>query len=399
MIQPVITNEGKNEIPLIKSDMKTQEMACDGEDAPLASMEKLSQKRRKSAKKKKKNKTRWRFRNWVFDIPEDKAHQQLDVKHGKYNVEVYVNVVQDHEWCIQEFYTSHVLNTRFGLIFRKKKKGKTKMEYMCVEINPEHCSSPKYYSRVLFTTDIIHRTRAIRTTKLKEEEQQVEARGSGRSDSYKNDSYNQRLLKLQEINLKKQTEEWLIAHDEVSKLQEETIKRLGEANKTMGDFKRVKKKKKKVKTKNKKKRTNLTRIKNMMASRSIVPRQIMGDVDVVVEDDEKNAGEGRNRQVLEDIGNVFRRNHPKNDTAKINLPRTCSQHAPLVQLVVKRVVVPKPKKRAEKPKDVEVIEISSDSDEEHVLVAVHEKKFPAAKNKTAVSYTYVLTARINTVLF
>ncbi|WZZ47500.1 hypothetical protein YC2023_043759 [Brassica napus] len=136
----------------------------------------------------------------------------------------------------------------------------------------------------------------------------------------------------------------------------------------MGDFKRVKKKKK-VKTKNKKKRTNLTRIKNMMASRSIVPRQIMGDVDVVVEDDEKNAGEGRNRQVLEDIGNVFRRNHPKNDTAKINLPRTCSQHAPLVQLVVKRVVVPKPKKRAEKPKDVEVIEISSDSDEEHVLVA------------------------------
>ncbi|CAN6989003.1 unnamed protein product [Brassica oleracea var. botrytis] len=150
----------------------------------------------------------------------------------------------------------------------------------------------------------------------------------------------------------------------------------------MGDFKRVKKKKK-VKTKNKKKRTNLTRIKNMMASRSIVPRQIMGDVDVVVEDDEKNTGEGRNRQVLEDIGNVFRRNHPKNDTAKINLPRTCSQHAPLVQLVVKRVVVPKPKKRAEKPKDVEVIEISSDSDEEHVLVAVHEKKFPAAKNKTA----------------
>ncbi|KAH0936389.1 hypothetical protein HID58_013506 [Brassica napus] len=387
MIQPVITKEGKNEIPLIKSDMKTQVMACDGEGARLASMEKLSQKQRKNAKKK----TRWRFRNWVFDIPGDKAQQQLDVKHGK-DMEVYVNVVQNHEWCIQEFYTSHMLNTRFGLIFTKKKKGKTKLEYTWVEINPEHCSSSKYYSRVLFTTDIIHRTRAIRTTKLKKEEKQVEARGSGRSDSYKNGSYNQRLLKLQEINLKKQTEEWLIAHDEVSKLQEETIKRLGEANKTMGDFKRVKKKKKKVKNKKKKKRTNLRR--------SIVPWQTMGDVvAIVVEDDEKNAGEGRNRQVFEDIDNVFRRNHPKNDTAKINLPRTCSQHAPLVKLVVKRVVVPKPKKRAEKPKDVDVMEIISHSDEEHVLVAVHEieKKSPAAKNKTAVSYTYVLTARSKTV--
>ncbi|CAF2134294.1 unnamed protein product [Brassica rapa] len=146
----------------------------------------------------------------------------------------------------------------------------------------------------------------------------------------------------------------------------------------MGDFKRVKKKKKKVKNKKKKKRTNLRR--------SIVPWQTMGDVvAIVVEDDEKNAGEGRNRQVFEDIDNVFRRNHPKNDTAKINLPRTCSQHAPLVKLVVKRVVVPKPKKRAEKPKDVDVMEIISHSDEEHVLVAVHEieKKSPAAKNKTA----------------
>ena len=51
------------------------------------------------------------------------------------------------------------------------------------------------------------------------------------------------------------------------------------------------------------------------------------------------------------------------------------------------MAVPKPKKRAEKPKDVEVIEISSDSDEELGLVAVQEKK------KTTVSYTSVLTAR------
>lgn len=52
------------------------------------------------------------------------------------------------------------------------------------------------------------------------------------------------------------------------------------------------------------------------------------------------------------------------------------------------MAVPKPKKRAEKPKDVEVIEISSDSDEEHGL----EKK-AAAKKKTSVSCTSVLTAR------
>ena len=52
------------------------------------------------------------------------------------------------------------------------------------------------------------------------------------------------------------------------------------------------------------------------------------------------------------------------------------------------MAVPKPKKRAEKPKDVEVIEISSDSDEEHGL----EKK-AAAKKKISVSYTSVLTAR------
>ncbi|KAJ0252362.1 Cyclin-B1-1 [Hirschfeldia incana] len=137
----------------------------------------------------------------------------------------------------------------------------------------------------------------------------------------------------------------------------------------------------------------------MMASRSIVPQQTTGDVVVIVEDDDKNAaGKGRNRQVLRDIGNVVRRNHPKNnDQAKINHPRTRSQRAPLVELVkpvVKRVAVPKPRKRAEKPKDVEVIEISSDSDEEQGLVAVQEKKAAAAaKKKTAVSYTSVLTAR------
>ncbi|KAF3487451.1 hypothetical protein F2Q69_00052379 [Brassica cretica] len=173
----MITKEGNNEIPLIKSDMKTEVMACDGEDAPLASIsdektdnmrkkkkwwkkrsmeaqnrlkgtktvypvkinvdgslkkskwilnncmlmtvskknylitqrmvsetvvdlvlkkkgkeedlvasiEKLSQKRRKSAKKKKK--ARWRFRNWVFVVPGDEAHQQVDVKHEKDNME------------------------------------------------------------------------------------------------------------------------------------------------------------------------------------------------------------------------------------------------------------------------------------------------------------------------
>ena len=42
-----------------------------------------------------------------------------------------------------------------------------------------------------------------------------------------------------------------------------------------------------------------------------------GDV-VIVEDDDKNAaGKGRNLQFLRDIGNVVRRNHPKNnDPAK-----------------------------------------------------------------------------------
>ncbi|KAL0712034.1 hypothetical protein Bca4012_019012 [Brassica carinata] len=387
MIQPVTTKEGENEIPLIKSDMKTEVMACDGEDAPLASisdekidnmrkkkkkrwrkhsmkaqnrlkgtqtlqavkingdgslkknewilnncllmtvsknymatqtmvyetivdlvskkkgkeedlvasMEKLSQKRRKSAKKKN---TRWRFRNWGFVIPRDKAPNQ-----------------------------------RFGLVLTKKKKGKTKLEYMWVEINPE-----------LVLTKYLSRHKRMR---------------------------------------KKKTEEWLIAHNEVTKSQEDRIKRLGEANESVGEFKRVKKKK--VKTKNKKKRENLTRIKNMIASRMIVPRKTMGDV-VVVEDDDKNAGKRKNHRVVEDIDNVVRRNHPTNDPAEINIPRTCSQHTPIVELVVKKVAVPKPKKRAEKPKDVKVMEINSESDEEHGLVVVQEKK-------TVVSYTSVLTAR------
>ena len=47
----------------------------------------------------------------------------------------------------------------------------------------------------------------------------------------------------------------------------------------------------------------------------------------------RTAAKGRNRQVLRDIGNVVRRNHPKNiDPAKINHPRTRSQHAPLVEV-------------------------------------------------------------------
>lgn len=58
--------------------------------------------------------------------------------------------------------------------------------------------------------------------------------------------------------------------------------------------------------------------------------------------------------------------------------------------VVKRNAVPKQKKRAEKPKVVEIIEISSDSDEEHGLVAVQEKN---ANKKKPISYTSVLTAR------
>ncbi|KAL0876714.1 hypothetical protein Bca101_026419 [Brassica carinata] len=104
-IQPVTTDEGKNEIPLIESDMETEVMACDGEEAPLTSMEKLPHITKK--------KTRWKlveFRkrsgnifksagnmrivlchrkvtNWVCVIHKDEAQQQLDVKHGNNNVD------------------------------------------------------------------------------------------------------------------------------------------------------------------------------------------------------------------------------------------------------------------------------------------------------------------------
>ncbi|KAG2269771.1 hypothetical protein Bca52824_064326 [Brassica carinata] len=44
-----------------------------------------------------------------------------------------------------------------------------------------------------------------------------------------------------EANLKKQTEESLMAQDEANKLQEEAMKRLGEANETMGNFRRLRK--------------------------------------------------------------------------------------------------------------------------------------------------------------
>ncbi|EOA16687.1 hypothetical protein CARUB_v10004879mg [Capsella rubella] len=132
----------------------------------------------------------------------------------------------------------------------------------------------------------------------------------------------------------------------------------------------------------------------MMTSRSIVPQQSLGDV--VVEDG-KNVAKGRNRQVLGDIGNVVRGNYPKNEPAKVNhRPRTRSQHPALLvdenlkKPVVKRVAVPKPKKVAGKSKAVEVIEISSDSDDEHSLVVVQEKK---ATKKKSTTYTSVLTAR------
>ncbi|KFK30368.1 hypothetical protein AALP_AA7G252100 [Arabis alpina] len=121
--------------------------------------------------------------------------------------------------------------------------------------------------------------------------------------------------------------------------------------------------------------------------------QAMGDVIVVEED--KNVGKGRNRQVLGDIGNVVRGNYAKNEAGKINRPRTRSQQVEIVKVdkdkpVVKRIVVPKQKKRAEKSKVIEIIEISSDSDdEEHV---VKEKKI-VTKKKVATSYTSVLTAR------
>ncbi|KAJ4917052.1 Uncharacterized protein Rs2_02602 [Raphanus sativus] len=58
-IQPVTTKEGKNEIPLIESDIKTEVMACDGEKAYLASMDDGSEKAQsdeKTENMKKKNK-------------------------------------------------------------------------------------------------------------------------------------------------------------------------------------------------------------------------------------------------------------------------------------------------------------------------------------------------------
>ncbi|XP_019097365.1 PREDICTED: cyclin-B1-1-like [Camelina sativa] len=121
--------------------------------------------------------------------------------------------------------------------------------------------------------------------------------------------------------------------------------------------------------------------------------------DVVVVEDGKNVAKGRNRQVLGDIGNVVRGNYPKNKLGKVNhRPRTRSQNPNpsllvdenLKKPVVKRVAIPKPKKAAGKSKVVEVIEISSDSDEEHSLVVVREKK---ATKKKSTTYTSVLTAR------
>ncbi|CAN8328339.1 unnamed protein product [Cochlearia groenlandica] len=123
----------------------------------------------------------------------------------------------------------------------------------------------------------------------------------------------------------------------------------------------------------------------MMASRPILPQQTTGDV-VAVEDGNNVVGKGRNRQALGDIGNVVR----------VNRPRTRSQKSSIVDLVksdkplVKKIAVPGPKKKAEKSKVVEIIEISSDSDDEQQHV-VQVKN--VARKKSATSYTSVLTAR------
>lgn len=69
---------------------------------------------------------------------------------------------------------------------------------------------------------------------LKEKEEELEVSMAAKR-------LEQEKLRETEANLKKQTEEWLVAQDEVSKLQEKTVKRLGEANETMEDFRRVKK--------------------------------------------------------------------------------------------------------------------------------------------------------------
>lgn len=61
----------------------------------------------------------------------------------------------------------------------------------------------------------------------------------------------------------------------------------------------------------------------------------MFEGDVIVVEDEKNVGKGRNRQALGDIGNVARGNYSKNEPSKINRPRTRSQHVPLVEVNLK----------------------------------------------------------------
>lgn len=61
----------------------------------------------------------------------------------------------------------------------------------------------------------------------------------------------------------------------------------------------------------------------------------MVEGDIIVVEDDKNVGKGRNRQALGDIGNVVRGNYPKNEPAKINRPRTRSQNAPLVEVNLK----------------------------------------------------------------
>ncbi|KAJ0251870.1 Uncharacterized protein HA466_0127660 [Hirschfeldia incana] len=69
---------------------------------------------------------------------------------------------------------------------------------------------------------------------LKEKEEELEV-------SMAEKKLEQEKLRETEASLKKQTEEWLIAQEEVSKLHEKTVERLGEANETMEDFRRVKK--------------------------------------------------------------------------------------------------------------------------------------------------------------
>ncbi|KAJ4874448.1 Uncharacterized protein Rs2_39466 [Raphanus sativus] len=69
---------------------------------------------------------------------------------------------------------------------------------------------------------------------LKEKEEEIEFSVAAKR-------LEQERLRETDANLKKQTEDWLVTQDEVSKLPEETMKFLGEANETMGNFRRVKK--------------------------------------------------------------------------------------------------------------------------------------------------------------